>query len=219
MVPDPTSLASAPFIWPNLRHLELRATEIDFWQVVGNSDLLARFLAAHALLETIVIHCCHYSNEDPPRSFSLAEYPHALPSLRLLHAPLYIIAGVLESSSAASSLATIVDSIAHLPFNSDLEVLLERIIFSLEQVSNSRLYRLHLQIPRFTHTLFIRLSKCAPNLQVLKLREPLIDEDEADQGEVAVLVSGVASLLDYVSQVSHIITSVRSNIYRLKPLP
>lgn len=189
LVPDPTSLNSTPFIWPNLGHLELRAAEIDFWQVAGDSDLLARFLTAHALLETLVIQCYHYSSENPPRSFSLAPYPHALPRLTLLHAPLYIIAGILESSSATSSLITIVDSIAHLPSNSDLEPLLERILFSLEQVLNPRLYRLHLQIPQFTHGLFMRLSKCAPNLQVLKLKEHFVDEDEVNEDIVLMLVS------------------------------
>ena len=196
LVSDPAS-PSAPFTWPNLRHLELRATCINFWSVAETSDLFARFLVAHPLLETLILH--NYNNSQEYKlsgSFSLARYPHALRNLQVLRAPLCIIAGVLESTSAASSLTEITDStILRIP-RLDSEQLLKRVISLFECVPNPPIHRLKIQVPRFAYELFMRLSKCMPNLKTVEFDDE-ISVDPRQQGaqeESSVMVSS-SSLL------------------------
>ena len=196
LLSGPTS-PNTPFNWPNLRHLELRSPEIKLWDVAEISDVFARFLVAHPLLETVILYSSrNFSDNELPRSFSLAPYPHALPNLKILRAPLCIIAGIVESKGAARSLVEINNwTMRHRRF-SNLEELLERTISSFEDISNSPLRRLTIQVPGLEYDLLVRLSKCMPNLVLLELdqastnKEDQSDEDyEVDQDAVAAMVS------------------------------
>jgi hypothetical protein len=155
-----SSSSAAPFVWSNLRHLEIQFIEAAFWEKPENTDLFARFLSAHQQLQTFIM-----GNSDI-RAFSLAPYPNALPNLKRLHAPLPIIAGILESSMACYSLTTILDSDGHRTY--ELEPVLETILSLLERLPSSPLQRLRIQVPDLRYDLFRRLSKVAPGIRVLE---------------------------------------------------
>ncbi|KAF8598033.1 hypothetical protein BDV93DRAFT_610071 [Ceratobasidium sp. AG-I] len=203
LISGPTS-PNAPFIWSNLRHLELRSPEIRLWDVAEASDVFARFLVAHPLLQTIILYSSrNFSDNELPRLFSLASYPNALPNLQVLRAPLCIIAGIVESQSAAASLVEVNNwTVRHRRF-SNLEELLERTISSFESVSDSPLRRLTIQVPEIDYDLFMRLSKCMPNLAVLELDRVPTDngdqsdeEDETDQEAIARMAEAIPSGLN-----------------------
>lgn len=196
LISNPAS-PNAPFTWPNLRHLELRTADIDYWSVAEASDLFTQFLIAHPLLQTLIL-CSHRRSRDIqlPSSFSLAPYPHALPNLRILRAPLGIIAGILESTCAASLIAEVADSSVGLVLPEDCEQLLGRIVSAFKRISDSPLRRLELQVPRFDYNTFMQLSKYTPNLKVLELDRSIMDQINQDHPDTfAMMVSSALALM------------------------
>lgn len=194
VVSDPTS-PDSPFTWPHLRHLELRGANVHLWDVAETSDLFARFLVAHPLLKTLILQSHVYSPDDKlPHSFSLAPYPHALPNLQTLRAPLAIVAGILESTSAASSLTEITDLTMGRSSRSDSEQLFGRVTTSFERVSNSPLRRLKIQVPRFDYDHFMRFSKRTPSLKVLEFETFTVSrQPKGDEAPIAMMVGDIST--------------------------
>ncbi|KAG9096600.1 hypothetical protein FRC06_008499 [Ceratobasidium sp. 370] len=159
----------APFIWPNLRYLEIRYVEASFWEKPGNVDLFARFLSAHRQLETLT---CSYFYDDAPqlRSFSLAPYSNPLPNLKRLYAPLPIIIGILENANVCPFLTTLVDSGSRRIEQPILEPVQETLLQLLERASYPSLRRLCVNVPRIQYGVFQRLSKAVPGVQILEIQ-------------------------------------------------
>ncbi|KAF8600353.1 hypothetical protein BDV93DRAFT_588378 [Ceratobasidium sp. AG-I] len=141
--------------------------------------VFARFLAGHPLLQTVILYSARsYTDIRPLRSFSLVPYPDALPNLKVIRAPVCIIAGIVKSKSAVSSLVEVSNWIFTHAWFPDLREQVKRIISSFEGVSNPPLRRLKIQVPQLKLDLFMRLSKCMPNLGVLELDEAPTNEEE-----------------------------------------
>ncbi|EUC55476.1 26S proteasome non-ATPase regulatory subunit 12, putative [Rhizoctonia solani AG-3 Rhs1AP] len=108
-----TTLPDQPtFVWPNLNRLVLRFWQGELWQSAEEVELLAKFLVAHPKLETLVLQetCLEDSESDSAQPLSLTNSPDSLPVLKRLLGSPRLIAGVLESRAACSSVERLIDN-------------------------------------------------------------------------------------------------------------
>lgn len=164
------------FVWPKLRHLVLRCFDSGFWQSDDEVACLAQFLAAHSNLETLVLHKMAFQDQNP-LPLSLALYPGSLPGLKVLLGSPRLIAGVLESTAACSSITSIIDNSeeqfdeggAKAPY-------IDRIIAALEKVPTNQVRRLQLEVPQLNRETYARLARVAPNVQSIEFLIPYESE-------------------------------------------
>lgn len=164
------------FVWPNLQRLVLRFFQGAFWQSADEVELLAKFLVCHPKLETLFLHetCLEDSQSETAQPLSLASYPGSLPSLNKLLGSPRLIAGVLESPAACSSVVTVIDE-SEEGFDSDgaKAPYIDRIIAAFEKIPGNRLQRLRLEIPQLDRRLYTKLAQLLPNIRFLEFIRPM----------------------------------------------
>lgn len=193
LICDPSLSHNSIFVWPDLQYLVIRPLDT-WWKSSQGVELLAKFLAAHSKLETLRIF--EYFGPNPPSPltppFSLAPYPDSLPSLKKLMGSARLIAGVLESRGACSSVQVVVQNeLPEQEQNGWAHV--QRAIHALEKAPGNQIRRLSLQAPRFNHELYSKLAQLAPGIQFLELFPDMNDPVTPDAEFEAVVVSRCSS--------------------------
>ncbi|KAH7334248.1 hypothetical protein B0J17DRAFT_672703 [Rhizoctonia solani] len=167
-----TSLPDQPaFVWPNLSRLFLRFWKGGLWQSAKEVELLTKFLVAHPRLETLVLQetCLEGSECETAKPLSLAKYPDSLPVLKRLLGSPRLIAGILESRAACSSVERIIDN-SEEGFDSEgaKAPYIDRILDALDAVPNNRIQRLRLEIPQLNRNLYAKIAQLAPKIRFLE---------------------------------------------------
>ncbi|CAE7161075.1 unnamed protein product [Rhizoctonia solani] len=158
------------FVWPNLSHLVLRFWKGKLWQSTEEVALLVRFLVAHPKLETLVLQETYIEDteDQTAKPFSLAVHPDSLPALKRLLGSPRLIAGVLESRAACSSVERVIDN-SEEGFDSEVKVpYIDRILDALENVPDNQIQRLRLEIPQLNRNLYSRIAQLAPKIRFLE---------------------------------------------------
>ncbi|KAF8607176.1 hypothetical protein BDV93DRAFT_520066 [Ceratobasidium sp. AG-I] len=166
-----SSLHQDLFVWPNLKHLVLRFLVASLWQEADEVDFLTRFLVAHPNLETLVFYEAGFrgSPSETALPFSLAPYPDSLPRLKVLRGSLRLIAGVLESAAACSSVISVIDSSEEgLDGGEAKAPYVDRIIGALERAPSNQVQRLRLEVPQLNRAFYSKLAAIAPNIRFLE---------------------------------------------------
>ncbi|QRW11888.1 26S proteasome non-ATPase regulatory subunit 12 [Ceratobasidium sp. AG-Ba] len=156
------------FVWPNLRSLVLRFFKGAFWQSAEQVNQLADFLVAHPLLETLVLRetCLEDSESETALPLSLAAHPSSLPALKLLHGSARLIAGVLESSAACSSVTIIVDN-SEVGFDADgaKTPYINRIVEAFQNTPENSARRIELEVPQLNRDWCTKLASVVPKVR------------------------------------------------------
>lgn len=145
----------------------MRFLQASLWQDVDELDCFTMFLVAHPSLETLVL------PEAAPGEihlvFSLAPYPDSLPRLKVLQGSPSLVAGVLESTAACSSVVSIADvSKEKVDAEGSKTPYVDRIITALEKVPSNQLQRLRLEVPQLDRAFYSKLARVAPNIRFLE---------------------------------------------------
>lgn len=191
MISDESQPERPLFVWPNLRHLVLRSFKLPLWQSAANVDRIALFLAAHFNIETLVINATHDGdiNWEATRPFSLSSHPGSLPRLKMLRGFSRLVAGVLESSSACSSVVSVIQDWDTFGYSQVKESCLDRIVPALEQASSSQIRRLRLNEVEFSRAVYAKLAHVVPHVQFLELFGFVKDDDGTKESNFDPLVS------------------------------
>ncbi|CAE7161078.1 unnamed protein product [Rhizoctonia solani] len=166
--------ASSPnkpiFVWSNLSHLVLRFWNGRLWHSTGEVALLVRFLVAHPKLRTLVLQekCIVDVEDQTAKPFSLAKHSDSLPALKRLLGSPRLIAGVLESQAACSSVERVIDN-SEEGFDSEVKIpYIDRILNALENVPDNQIQRLRLEIPQLNRNIYSRIAQLAPKIHFLE---------------------------------------------------
>ncbi|CAE6474082.1 hypothetical protein ACGC1H_006746 [Rhizoctonia solani] len=171
-----TTLPDQPtFVWPNLSRLVLRFWKGELWQSAEEVELLAKFLFAHPKLETLVLQetCLEDSESESAKPLSLADNPDSLPVLKRLVGSPRLIAGVLESRAACSSVERVIDN-SEEGFDRDeaKAPYIDRIMTSLEKVPKNKIQRLRLEVPQLNREMYAKIARIAPRIRFLEFLRP-----------------------------------------------
>ncbi|CAE6457891.1 unnamed protein product [Rhizoctonia solani] len=166
---DTTLPDQAMFVWQNLSRLVLRFWKGELWQSAEEVELLTRFLVAHPKLETLVLQeIFNGSKRQTAKPLSLLKYPDSLPALKRLLGSPRLIAGVLESQAACSSVERVIDNSEEgFDLKGAKAPYIDRIMDALESVSDNQIQRLRLRIPRLNRNLYARIAQLAPKIRSL----------------------------------------------------
>ncbi|CAE6386918.1 unnamed protein product [Rhizoctonia solani] len=174
------------FIWPNLNHLVLRFWKGDLWQSAEEVELLCKFLVAHPKIETLVLQetCLEDSQSETAKQLSLAEYPDSLPALKRLIGSPRLIAGVLESQAARSSVKRIIDN-SEEGFDQDNAKVhyIDRIMNALGSDPKNQVNRLRLEVPQLNHEVYERIARVAPQISFLEFLRPFVADSTTPNAE------------------------------------
>ncbi|KEP49925.1 putative 26S proteasome non-ATPase regulatory subunit 12 [Rhizoctonia solani 123E] len=171
-----TTLPDQPtFVWPNLNRLVLRFWQGELWQSAEEVELLAKFLVAHPKLETLVLQetCLEDSESDSAQPLSLTNSPDSLPVLKRLLGSPRLIAGVLESRAACSSVERLIDN-SEEGFDRDgaKAPYIDRIMNTVEKVPKNKIQRLRLEVPQLNRDVYAKIAQIAPGIRFLEFLRP-----------------------------------------------
>ncbi|CEL56981.1 hypothetical protein RSOLAG1IB_08233 [Rhizoctonia solani AG-1 IB] len=174
------------FVWPRLSHLVLRFWKGDLWQSEEQVKLLAKFLVAHPRMETLILQetCLEDSQGDTAKQLSLAEYPDSLPSLKRLIGSPRLIAGVLESRAALSSVKRVIDN-SEEGFDQDgaKAPYIDRIMNALDNTPKNQINRLTIEAPQLDREVYARISRIAPQINFLEFFRPFVADTTTPNAE------------------------------------
>ncbi|KAF8600314.1 hypothetical protein BDV93DRAFT_559451 [Ceratobasidium sp. AG-I] len=175
LICDTSKPGNPIFVWPNLRHLVLRFYRGRFWQDVQQMENLTRFLVAHPNIETLVLRetCLEDWESDTALPLSLSSHSDSLPRLRILSGSPRLLAGVLESRAASSSVTSIIDNSEEM-FDSDgaKAPYVDRILAALEKAPDNHVRRIRLEIPQLSREVYARFARAVPGVRCLEFLKP-----------------------------------------------
>lgn len=163
------------FVWPKLKHLVFRFFKDELWYSAHQVGCFTQFLVAHPTIETLVLSdmsVWDYRSETVSL-LSLSPYPDSLPRLKVLLGSPWLIAGVLESTAACSSVVSIIDSFQEGPDDEFKAPYVDRIVAALEKVPTNQVQRLRLELPQLSREVYAKFARAAPQIRFLEfLRFP-----------------------------------------------
>ncbi|CAE6450231.1 unnamed protein product [Rhizoctonia solani] len=182
-----TSLENRPvFVWPNLSHLVLRFWKGELWQSAEQVELLTKFLVDHPGLETLILQetCLEDSQSETAQQLSLSPYPNSLPVLERLIGSPRLIAGVLESKAACSSVKRVVDN-SEEGFDQDNAKIpyIDRIMGALANAPKNQVNRLRLEVPQLDREVYARIARVAPQVRFLEFLRPFVADTTTPNAE------------------------------------
>jgi hypothetical protein len=189
------------FVWPNLQHLVLCFFKGDLWQSAEEVEKLLQFLVAHPHLETLVLRetCLEDSESETAIPISLSAHPDSLPRLKRLLGSPRLIAGVLESPVACSSLVTVIDNSeegfdgegAKAPY-------IDRIIAALEEVPDNSIRRLRLEVPQLSRSVYASFARVVPNVQFIEFLKGFTTKETTPEDKNFNALVGLPGLTSFV---------------------
>ncbi|ELU40554.1 26S proteasome non-ATPase regulatory subunit 12 [Rhizoctonia solani AG-1 IA] len=182
-----TSLENRPvFVWPNLSHLVLRFWKGELWKSAEQVELLTKFLVDHPGLETLILQetCLEDSQSETAQQLSLSPYPNSLPVLERLIGSPRLIAGVLESKAACSSVKRVVDN-SEEGFDQDNAKIpyIDRIMGALANAPKNQVNRLRLEVPQLDREFYARIARVAPQVRFLEFLRPFVADTTTPNAE------------------------------------
>ncbi|KAF8756179.1 motif in proteasome subunits, Int-6, Nip-1 and TRIP-15 [Rhizoctonia solani] len=182
-----TSLENRPvFVWPNLSHLVLRFWKGELWKSAEQVELLTKFLVDHPELETLILQetCLEDSQSETAQQLSLSPYPNSLPVLERLIGSPRLIAGVLESKAACSSVKRVVGN-SEEGFDQDNAKIpyIDRIMGALANAPKNQVNRLRLEVPQLDREVYARIARVAPQVRFLEFLRPFVADTTTPNAE------------------------------------
>ncbi|CCO33459.1 hypothetical protein BN14_07537 [Rhizoctonia solani AG-1 IB] len=137
-------------------------------------------------METLILQetCLEDSQGDTAKQLSLAEYPDSLPSLKRLIGSPRLIAGVLESRAALSSVKRVIDN-SEEGFDQDgaKAPYIDRIMNALDNTPKNQINRLTIEAPQLDREVYARISRIAPQINFLEFFRPFVADTTTPNAE------------------------------------
>lgn len=173
LICDTSKPGDPVFVWSNLKHAVLWYCKCEFWEDKKQVGNLVKFLVAHPNIETLVSHETSLWSSQNAVPLSLSSYPNSLPRLKIPSRSLRLLAGVLESRAASSSVFSFID-ISHEMFDPHGAKAshVERILAALERVPDNPLGRVLLEVTQLSRKVYMRFAQAAPGVRCLEFLMP-----------------------------------------------